>query len=161
MLLDPRTLRAWNALVAVYQEVIPRVVARLEDDAGIDTGVFSVLTHLERAGDEGIRLGALQARMRVRYSQPGLTRAAQRMERGGLLRRHADPTDGRATVLVITDRGRAFHARADEAYRSALAEYLAPYVDDEDVTALLAVLEPLVDRMGAGAGVGAGLRPRS
>ena len=149
--LDPETLRAWTALVAVYQEVIPRVVVRMEDEAGIDTGVFSVLTHLSRAGADGIRVGALQARMRVRYSQPGLTRAAQRMERDGLLERRADPADGRATVLVITARGRAFHARADRVYHDALAELLAPHVDPQDVDAMIAVLEPLASRMGAGA----------
>ena len=149
MALDDRTLRAWNALVSVYQEVIPRAIARLEDEAGIDSGVFSILFHLSRAGDEGIRLGALQARMRVRYSQPGLTRAAQRMERDGLAERRADPADGRATVLVMSAKGRQFYARADAVYRAALEEHLTPFVDADDVARIIDLLEPIAARMRA------------
>ncbi|MFZ4584047.1 MAG: MarR family winged helix-turn-helix transcriptional regulator [Acidimicrobiia bacterium] len=155
MALDPITRQAWTELVDVYQHVIPQVVARLEDDAGVDSGVFSILGHLVRAEHEAatssapahLRLGELHARMRVRYSQPGLSRAVQRMEADGLVARHNDSTDGRATVLVITRKGRAFHRRASAMYEDALAEYFGAWVDSATGAALHRALGPIAARM--------------
>lgn len=39
-------------------------------------------------------------------SQPGLTQLVTRLERDGLVERRPDPTDGRAVLVHITDRGR-------------------------------------------------------
>lgn len=148
MTADDRTLRAWSALVSVYQHVIPQVVARLEDDAGIDSGVFSVLGHLERADPPGrLPMSELAARLRVRYSQPGLSRAVQRMEADGLVRRAPDPDDGRAAIVVMTARGRRFLRRAEQVYRAALDETFAAHVDRAAARNLLAVLEPLAQRL--------------
>lgn len=149
MTLDDERRRAWSAVVDVYQHVVPRVVARLEDEAGVDSGVFSVLGHLVRADEPGrLPLSELHARMRARYSQPGLSRAVQRMEADGLVRRLPDPADGRAAIVVITQRGRNFHARAERVYRAALDEHFGRYVDEPD--GLVAVLAPLARRMGSG-----------
>src|SRR5690348_8071984 len=48
-------------------------------------------------------------------SQPGMTTLVNRLEAAGLAERVADPTDGRATLVRITDGGRAVLAtrRAD------------------------------------------------
>jgi DNA-binding MarR family transcriptional regulator len=70
----------------VYQPVLRDVVATLEQDAGIDSGTYSVLAYLDRA-ESPMRLRELQELMRVRYSQPGLSRLVQRMERDKWWRR--------------------------------------------------------------------------
>ena len=44
------TQRLWSALVDVYQPVLRDVVAALERDAGIDSGTYSALAYLDRAG---------------------------------------------------------------------------------------------------------------
>ncbi|HEY8297999.1 MAG TPA: MarR family transcriptional regulator [Candidatus Baltobacteraceae bacterium] len=43
---------------------------------------------------------------RVRVEMPTVTRAVQRMERGGFLRRAAHPEDARSVRIYLTDRGR-------------------------------------------------------
>jgi len=49
-----------------------------------------------------------------RVTQPTMTCILDRLERDGLVERHADPRDGRARRIEITDRGRALLvARAD------------------------------------------------
>lgn len=40
-------------------------------------------------------------------SQPGMTKVVTRLAQHGLVERRADPADGRATLVVATDRGRA------------------------------------------------------
>lgn len=113
----------WSALVAVYQPVLRDVVMTLERDARIDSGIYSVLAYLDRA-ETPMRLRELQELMRVRYSQPGLSRLLQRMERDGLVERRVDPTDRRATIVGLTRAGRARFRRAHEIYSRALDEHL-------------------------------------
>jgi DNA-binding MarR family transcriptional regulator len=120
---DDHAARLWSALVAVYQPVLRDVVAALERDAGIDSGAYSVLAYLDQAGAP-MRLRELQALMRVRYSQPGLSRLVQRMERDGVVERRVDPDDGRATFVALTRTGRSRFRRAHEIYAAALDEHL-------------------------------------
>jgi DNA-binding MarR family transcriptional regulator len=140
-------LAAWSAIAAVYQSVVPAVVADLEDGAGIDSGVFSVLAYLDRAEPAGrLRLAELQARMRVRYSQPGLSRLVQRMEADGTVARRPDPDDGRATVLELTAAGRRRLRRAETVYRAALVEHFARHVDPATAAEVVRLLAPLAHR---------------
>ena len=104
----------WSALVAVYQAVLRDLVAALEQDGGIDSGVYSVLAYLERAETPGrLPLRTLHELMHVRYSQPGLSRLVQRMEADGLVERSRVRDDGRAfTSFSRAVAGRASAARA-------------------------------------------------
>ena len=128
----------WSALVAVYQPVLRDVVATLEQDAGIDSGTYSVLAYLDRAGSP-MRLRELQELMRVRYSQPGLSRLVQRMERDGVVERRVDPDDGRATLVALTRTGRT-RCRAHDVYNAALDEHLGRNVSATDATDLARAL---------------------
>ena len=137
-------LEAWSALVAVYQSVLHDVVRALENDAGLDSGVFSALAYLARAQPTGrMRLGALQELMHPRYSQPGLSRLVQRMEADGLVERRSDPHDGRASVLVMTRAGRARFAKADAVYTAALREEFGRHLTAAQAQTLESALRPI------------------
>jgi DNA-binding MarR family transcriptional regulator len=141
---DDRRLDAWSALVAVYQSVLHDVVRALEDEAGLDSGVFSALAYLARAEPAGrMQLGVLQKLMHPRYSQPGLSRLVQRMEADGLVVRKTDPDDGRATVLAMTRTGRARFAKADGVYTAALQEHFGRHLTGAQAQALEAALRPV------------------
>ncbi len=127
-----QTQRLWSALVAVYQPVLREVVDALERDAGIDSGTYSALAYLDQAGGR-MRIGDLHALLRVRYSQPGLSRLVQRMERDGIVERHIDPDDRRGTVVSLTRRGRTRFRRAHEVYTAALGEHLGRDLPDATV----------------------------
>jgi DNA-binding MarR family transcriptional regulator len=140
-------LAAWSALVRVYQSVLHEVVGALERDAGIDSGMFSVLAHLERADTPGrMPLNELQQLMYPRFSQPGLSRLVQRMERAGLVERRRDPSDGRATNLVATRAGRARFRRANATYKAALHEHFGAHLDAAERKRLTADLDRVADR---------------
>jgi DNA-binding MarR family transcriptional regulator len=134
------TQRLWTALVAVYQPVLREVVDALEREAGIDSGTYSALAYLDQAGGR-MRIGDLHALLRVRYSQPGLSRLVQRMERDGIVERRIDPDDRRGTVVSLTRAGRTRFRRAHDVYTAALDEHLGRNLSDTTLASLTRVLE--------------------
>jgi DNA-binding MarR family transcriptional regulator len=142
--------QAWSALVAAYFSVLADLVKRLEAEAGMDSGRFSALAFLDRAPVRGrMRLSELHDAMRHRYSQPGLSRLVQRMERDGLVVRRTDPDDGRAALVVTTRHGRARYRKANEVYLDALAEHFGRHLEGDEAAQLTAVLERLIARRNA------------
>src|ERR1700747_3152014 len=76
---------------------------RRHDLAGLTPPQLAALSTVERAGP--LRLGDLAAAEGIAPST--LTRLVTALEEMGLVRRHADPRDARASTLVITPRGHA------------------------------------------------------
>lgn len=138
-------LGAWSDLVTVYQSVLHDVVRALEEEAGLDSGVYSALAYLSRAEPAGrLRMSELHELMHPRYSQPGLSRLVQRMEADGLVERRADPDDGRATVLVLTRSGRSRFARANAVYSDAVATHFGQHLSAAEARALKSSLESIL-----------------
>jgi DNA-binding MarR family transcriptional regulator len=139
-------LEPWRALVDVYQAVLHDVVDALEREAGIDSGAYSVLAHLDRAGSRGrTPMAELQRLMHPRYSQPGLSRLIQRMEAAGLIERRVDPADGRATTVHITRAGRARFGRAHRVYATAVQEHFLVHLDGKQRDRLARELRTVLD----------------
>jgi DNA-binding MarR family transcriptional regulator len=154
-------LAAWSALVAVYQSVLHDVVRALENDAGMDSGVFSALAYLARAEPRGrMRLTELVELMHPRYSQPGLSRLVQRMESDGLVERRADPSDGRATVLQMTRAGRARFERADLVYADAVREHFGRHLPAAEARSLKRSLDAILRARATPAPESRTVRPR-
>jgi DNA-binding MarR family transcriptional regulator len=83
----------------------------------------AILYHVVTLGP--LRSGALADLVQVDPSTA--SRQVNALIRDGLLQRHADPDDGRASLLLPTDLGRARHAehitRRDAHYRAMLADW--------------------------------------
>jgi DNA-binding MarR family transcriptional regulator len=117
------------------------------------------LTHstLEISRTEANALSALAERPRritelalgEGVTQPAMTLLVNRLENRGWLRRDADPADGRAVLVSLTDRGVEVLNRLRSEYRALVHEEMAT-LPDEDVQALaraVEVLEGLVERL--------------
>jgi DNA-binding MarR family transcriptional regulator len=81
-------------------------------------------------------------------SQPAMTTALQRLEAQGLAQRRADPDDARASLLSLTDFGRATLDRVRAARLAALAPTLDG-LDDAEIARLrtgIDVMEDLLRR---------------
>jgi len=144
---EPSAPEVWRALVDVYQPVLREVVTELERDAGIDSGTYSVLAYLDRAGG-GLPLAELQRLMHVRYSQPGLSRLVQRMESDGFVTRAGHPDDRRATAVALTRAGRARTRAARTVYDRALERHLGAHLRADDARRLVTLLERIATRRG-------------
>src|SRR3954447_9978024 len=82
----------------------------LSDRADLSASAAFAMNRVCREGP--IRLTALAAKEGV--SQPSMTQLIQRLERLGLVTRIADPDDGRAALIDITQQG---HTLLDERKR--------------------------------------------
>jgi DNA-binding MarR family transcriptional regulator len=63
--------------------------------------------------EDGLRMGELARRARL--SKQTMTELVRRLERDGLVERRADPDDGRASLIFLTPRSRAFEPVAERA----------------------------------------------
>jgi DNA-binding MarR family transcriptional regulator len=109
--------------------------------AGLSLTAAATLATLERSGPT--RLTALAASEGV--SQPAMTQLVARLEEGGLVSRDADPADGRAVHVQLTNAGRALvsRRRAIRADRlSGLLARLSP-ADQEALAAALPAIAAL------------------
>lgn len=103
----------------------------------------SVLATLRDAGPRRItELAESEA-----IAQPTVTTLVGRLERDGLVERHADPHDARAVLVHLTAAGRERLDAMRAARRALLQARLAPLSDDERAAlrAALPVLDKLMD----------------
>jgi DNA-binding MarR family transcriptional regulator len=108
---------------------------------GLSLTTAATLTTLERSGP--CRLTALAANESV--TQPAMTQLVGRLEEAGLAVRGADPADGRAVQVQITDAGRELVKRRRAARAERLSALLArlSQADQEALAAALPAINAL------------------
>jgi DNA-binding MarR family transcriptional regulator len=105
----------------------------------LNFAAYSVLGPVVAEGSIG--MGELGRRTQM---QPNaLSRQVRVLTEAGCVERRADPADGRASVVVATEEGRAAHRRLRRANEAMLARQLEGWSDDE-LDALSAAMERLV-----------------
>ena len=82
-------------------------------------------------------------------AQPAMTQLVGRLERDGLVVRLIDPEDARATLVAITDAGRALRAELHQSAHDRMAELLDRLSADDQATLALAmrVAMPLLQQL--------------
>jgi DNA-binding MarR family transcriptional regulator len=110
----------------------------LSQPSALSLTAAGTLATLERSGPR--RLTVLAAREGV--TQPAMTQLITRLEDSGLVRRAADPADGRVVLVAITDEGRATLASRRARRAERLAVILAQLSNDHRA-ALTAALPAL------------------
>lgn len=123
-LLSPRDLAAWRGLLRVHAHLSRALDAELVAAHGLPLSSYEVLLTLAESEDGSMRMSRLADS--VLLSRSGLTRLVDRLERDGLLRRRACPSDARGQLAVITPSGRELFARAR---RTHLAGVRTRFVD--------------------------------
>lgn len=101
--LDPEEWEAWGALMMLHRSVLQELDAELRGQHGLAVIEFDVLITLFNAPDHRLRMSELAER--VLLSPAGTTHLVTRLERDGLVRREADPADGRKWFTVLTEGG--------------------------------------------------------
>lgn len=105
-----------------------QVTRDLQREAGLSEPDYDVLSNLSEAEGHRGRTAELAARML--WSQSRLSHHITRMQQRGLVRRDDCPSDGRGSVVVLTDKGlRAIKDAAPghvESVRTHLMDLLTP-----------------------------------
>jgi DNA-binding MarR family transcriptional regulator len=91
--------------------------------------------------EDGLRMGELARRARL--SKQAMTELVPRLERDGLVERRTDPSDGRASLIYLTPRSRAFEPVA-AAVLGELDGLVRSRLDPERVEELKGALRELI-----------------
>ena len=92
--------------------------------------------------EDGLRMGELA--VRARLSKQTMTQMIARLERDGLVERRADPGDGRATLIYLTERARQFEPVA-AAVLAELDRLVKRRLGAEQVAVLKDAMRELMD----------------
>jgi len=133
--------QALAAGVAAGLERLIGLFRSLSPPDGLSLTAAATLATLERSGPR--RLTALAVQEGV--TQPAMTQLIARLQDSGLVRREADPTDGRVVQVRLTDEGQAMLARRRAVRAGRLAGILAR-ISPADQAALAAAL-PAIDAL--------------
>jgi DNA-binding MarR family transcriptional regulator len=104
-----------------------RFVSAKSYEVGLSPVDYFALTRIESSG--GIAPGALARELGLTRSSS--TGAADRLEEAGLIRRRADPSDGRVVVLTVTAKGRRVVERSLQPILSDCATAIARLGDSQ------------------------------
>jgi DNA-binding MarR family transcriptional regulator len=147
--LDETQLRAYFALMDVAGLLRHKVEQQLRAAADLTYVQFKVLARLGLDSPTG-SLRMTELADEVVYSRSGLTYQAGEMEKAGWVERGPSPDDDRGVTVTITDAGRERLAQALPGHVEVLRELLFATLTEDDVRALAALLEPVLDHMRAG-----------
>ena len=111
------------------------------------TSLTSINVLAALAAEGPSRLTALATATGI--AQPAMTQLVGRMDREGLVVRLIDPEDGRATLVAITDAGRALRAEQRQSVRERMVGLLDRLSADDQATLALAmrVAMPLLQQL--------------
>lgn len=147
---DPR-ITAIGLLMEVHTGLTARIATQLEEH-GLSPVEFEVLMRLTRSPERRLRMSHLAAQTSL--STSGVTRVVDRMERVGLLDRHACPSDRRSLYAVVTAAG---VARLDEAlpgHLELIERWFVARLEPQALQTLLGSLRVLRDAVNPGATAG-------
>jgi DNA-binding MarR family transcriptional regulator len=122
----------WNELL--YEQFVARGFGEVRPSYG------SILLPLFE--EDGLRMGELARRARL--SKQTMTTMVRLLEREGLVTREPDPADGRAALIHLTRRARAFRPVADEVLGNLEAR-VAERLTKKQATALKSALKGVID----------------
>ncbi|MCU1469168.1 MAG: MarR family transcriptional regulator [Glaciihabitans sp.] len=113
---------------------------RAVQDAGFDDWTLAQCRVFQRIADDGSRLTDLADQAQVTKQSAGVL--VDQLESLGYVRRVPDPTDGRARLIVIEERGRRALEVAKETLDEILAEWES-YLGTRNFTLLQEILDQL------------------
>ena len=135
--------RSGRAQMAVVADSVDRLsmLLRRQVPAAVSSSTITTLDTLHTHGP--LRVSELADREAV--SQPGMTTLVNRLEAAGQAVRTPDPTDGRASLVAITEQGRAVLRERHSSRVDLLVHELLDL--DPDDRAALAAAVPAIDRL--------------
>ena len=130
---------AWRGLIRLRESVTREIDQRLHEAGEISLDDYGVLITL--VGLPGMRLRMSDLGARRMLTPSGITRAVMRLEERGLVRREADPEDGRGALAALTSRGLAALRRAQVVHHATVRELYLDRLDEREQRQLAQLFE--------------------
>jgi len=140
--LSPAQLAAWKAFLKAHAVITRALERELVASHRLPLAEYDVLVQLQEV--EGGALRMAQLADQVLLSRSGLTRLVERLERAGLVRRQACPSDARGYFAVITEEGKARLREAAPSHVGSVSSHFAKPLRDDQLEMLRIAMEELV-----------------
>jgi DNA-binding MarR family transcriptional regulator len=137
--LSETEMRAWSGFLETYELLDRHVDRQLREAGGVTKVQYEVLHQLNESPTG--RLGMTDLAERMICSRSGLTYQVAQLEKTGLLRREADPTDERGVLAVLTDEGRRILHQAAPGHVRTVREGLIDLLTEEQVAQLADIMD--------------------
>ncbi len=144
--LDATQLDAYFVLTEAVSLLQHQVEQQLRAEGGISYVQFQLLARLADARGP---LTMTELADGVVYSRSGLTYQAGLLEKAGLITRGPSPDDDRATLVTITDGGRALFGRVLPGHVQVVRRLLLDPLSDDDLGHLGDIMTRVRDHMRA------------
>ncbi|MDJ0317487.1 MULTISPECIES: MarR family winged helix-turn-helix transcriptional regulator [Arthrobacter] len=129
-------MAAYSSVMRAHQLMYSRVDAALKP-LGLSYARLELLRLLSFTRDGALPMTSASARLQVHPTS--VTSVVHRLEKDALVRREAHPTDGRATLVIVTGAGRLLAEEATAALNSGVfADPGIPAADLQVLTQILA-----------------------
>ena len=132
--LNQREQQAWLTLISATEHLSRVLDQQLRADAGLSHIQYAILARLADTPDGSMRMLALAEAMAVTKS--GLTYQIVQLEKRGLVRREACPSDERGVVAAITPDGKDLMRRAAPAHVNLVRELVIDALTPQQLDAL-------------------------
>lgn len=140
--LDDEEFRAWIGYRRMRGLLDLRIARDLADDSGLSEPDYDVLSSLGDAEGHRERLSELASRML--WSKSRLSHQITRMQRRGLVVKEDSADDGRAAIVVLTDKGRRTIEEAASAHVASVRRNFVDLLTKEELATLGAIAERVV-----------------
>ena len=138
---DPR-FTAVGLFAEAYTGLTARFAAQFEEHR-LSAVEFEVLLRLARSPGSRLRMTDLAGQTSL--STSGVTRVVDRMDRDGLVRREACPSDRRSSYAVITDAGRTRLDQVLPGHLALVQQWFIGQLPPEQLAGLLDSLRTIRD----------------
>jgi DNA-binding MarR family transcriptional regulator len=128
-------MAAVTSIMRAQQLMLARVESTLKPFA-LSFARFEMLVLLSFSRGGALPMASASARLQVHPTS--VTNTVNRLEQDGLVNRDPHPTDGRATLVVLTDAGREIVKRASAKLNAEV--FATPGLSESDVTDLVRIL---------------------
>ncbi|AMB59711.1 MarR family winged helix-turn-helix transcriptional regulator [Microterricola viridarii] len=132
---------AWEALFRAQVSVM-RTLASEFPSREVSLNEYDVMFTLSLHPEHRLRLRELNRQMLL--TQPSVSRLVDRMTARGLLAKEHDPTDGRGTVIVLTDAGYELFRRVAVTHMDSITQRVGGALDEDELKQLRALCEKLL-----------------
>jgi len=136
---------AWRTFLSAHALLTKRVDAALLASGCISYDTYDVLITLSEANEHRLRMSELADA--TFFSNSGISRRVNRLEKEGLLQRERCGSDGRVFYARLTGDGKAALKAAWPVYRGVIEEDFAKCMSPGDARTLSRILKAVVERL--------------
>jgi DNA-binding MarR family transcriptional regulator len=143
--LDPDQQRSWRSWIAANTLLTARLSRELQASHDLSMADYEILVRLSEADDDRLRMSVLAET--TMSSRSRLTHQVDRLEKAGIVRREACPSDRRGQHAVLTETGWELLRMAAPTHVAGVRTHLVDVLTPEQFAMLGQISQLIVDAL--------------